>query len=51
MLNIKVQSLNNIVFGSTLAASGAAFEEMTHATEEIHHKEVCAQHLAHVEDD
>jgi len=39
------------IFGSTLATSGAAFEELTHETEEIHHKEVWPKHLAHVEDD
>jgi len=39
------------VFGATLAASGAAVGEVTCATEEMHHKEVSPQHLAHAEDD
>jgi len=38
------------VFGSTLAASGAADGEVTRATEEQHRKEVWPQRLAHVED-
>ena len=37
------------VFGSTLAASGAAVGEVTRATEEMHHKEVWQQRLAHDE--
>jgi len=34
-----------------LTAIGAAFKEVMHATEEMHHKQVSLQHLAHVEDD
>ena len=33
-----------------MAASEDAFEEVTHANEEMYHEEVWLQHLAHVED-
>ena len=48
MLNVERQGAE-LVLGSTLAAGGAAVREVTRATEEMHHKYVWPQRLAHDE--